>query len=699
MMSDGRWGSLLARLSWMVLALLLASCGGGGGGTSTSGDIAPSEPRGPSQPSGLDRFLLFPNPQVRADGVFEVGAPEYAQAYYQAIDPTHAKDTLAKWKLANNIGVTTGGHKEYYITVGDQRDLGYGRRMTAHQNPDGTMAFMVDNYLVGAYGGYSPLNLEAAVNQVKQWHLGTNAIEYGPGPNAGSGGRPADASFTRFYTFNPTTGERLATISLDGRPAKAMPTVCISCHGGRGDPLTPPDPITGNQLFPLVMNSYSLHRGDAQARLHPFEPAAFDYSPIAGYTRAQQEAAMKEINKMVLCSFPLPFGTNKVTAPPEDQCRRVGTHHEYQGTASTHLKAMYGGDTLPNAVSSTVDSYVEPTWIAAGQSAVYNVQAQSCRVCHLLRGTLNQPDIDFETFRHFDSNKDRIKVHVTERGNMPLAKLIYDKFWSTVEYFQTVGTYLLTNRTGQSDAHGVAFSEGYADGAMMPGRPVADPGPGRVVKQGATTLSAAMSLHANNYQWSLVDNPGAGATLSNTASSTPTFNATADGTYVVQLVTSNASASSAPAQLTIVVDRTLPYAPSDLRFSSAASGSLNIRQVLRAGAGVCTTCHQPGGNGVVMPPIFYSDEDRAATGNATDATNLHWYYTELRGRINFTDLAASPLLRKPAGHHHGANFNADPTVFAGVIPRPSYDTSLAPGNPGRAEYDKILNWILAGAPE
>ena len=679
-----RFGRVLVSACCMVLVLLLAACGGGGGGTSTSGDIIPVGPRGPSAATGLDRFLLFPNPQVRADGLFEVGAPEYAQAYYEAIDPTNSRDTLAKWKVANNIGVTTGGHTEHYITVGDKRDLGYGRRMTAHQNPDGTMAFMVENYLVGAYGGYSPLNLEAAINQVSQWHLGTNAIEFSPGPNG-----PANASFAKFYTFNPTTGERLATISLDGRPSKAMPTVCITCHGGRGDPLTPPDPTSGKNLFPLVMNSFSLHRGDVQARLHPFEPASFDFSTIPGYTRAALEPEMKEINKMVLCSFPLPFGTDKNTVPLEDKCRRVATHNEYQGTAAAHLKAQYGGDTLPSPASATTDTYVEGSWAAAGQSGVYEVQAQSCRVCHLLRGTLNQPDIDFETFRHFDSNKDRIKAHVADRGNMPLAKLIYDKFWSTIEYFQTIGTYLLTDMTG------IGFSEGYSDGAMMPGRPIADPGPSRVVRPGSTALSAAMSLYASSYQWALTGNPASGATLTNPVSATPTFTATSDGTYVVQLVASNGSASSPPARLTIVVDSTLPYEPSALRFAGAATG-LNIQQVLQAGAGGCTTCHRPGGNGTVMPPIFYTDEIRAGTGSATDATNLHWFYTELRGRINFTDLVASPLLRKPSGHHHGADF---PNPNSLVLPRAGFDTSLVPGAPGRADYDKVLNWILNGAPE
>ena len=675
-----RYARRWAHLGSLAVALLLVACGGGGGGTSTSGDIVPTAVRGPSLPTGLDRFLLFPNPQVRADGVFQVGAAEYAKAYYEAIDPSNAKDTLAKWKSANNIGVITGGHTEHSITVGDQRDLGYGRRMTAHLNPDGTMAFVVENYLVGAYGGYSPLNLEAAIKQVAQWHLGTNAIEFSPGPFAGTGVRPANGNFNKFYTFDPVSGARLSTISLDGRPSKAMPTVCISCHGGRGDPLTPAD-ASGKLLFPQVMNSYSQHRGDVQAQLHPFEPAAFDFSGISGFTRAELEPEMKAINKMVLCSLSLPVGTIPASVPPEDQCRRVATQNEYQGTASTHLKAMYGGDGLPRASAETTDTYVEASWAAAGQSALYlNVQAQSCRVCHLLRGTGNQSDINFETFVHFDSNKDRIKAHIADRGNMPLAKLIYDKFWSTVSIFQTMGTYLV------SDLTGIGFADGYTDGALMPGRPITDPGPDRVVRQGATILSAAMSLYSSSYQWTLASNPGAGATLTNPTSDSPTFTATANGTYVVQLVASQGAVSGVPKLLTIVVDNSLPYAPSALRFADIKA----VLQNLALGSGQCTTCHQSGGNGIVTPPIWYTSYDRAGTGNGGDATNDHWFYTELRGRINFTDIVASPLLRKPSNHHHNGG------------QRPGFDISnpaVLPGDPLRAAYDEVLNWILNGAPE
>jgi mono/diheme cytochrome c family protein len=672
-----RYTRVVLRLAGLAMALLLAACGGGGASTSTSGDVVPFV-RAAAAAVGLDRFLLYPNPVVLADNTYQVGEAEYAVAYYEAVDPGNDRDTLAKFKAFNSIGVTTGGHTEVNVIVGDQRDLGYGRKMTAHRKPDGTLAFVVENYLVGAYGGYSPLNLEAAIKDVGQWHLGTNAIEFSPGPLAGSDGRPANGSFVKFYTYDPTTGARLNTISLDGRPAKAMPTVCTSCHGGRGDPLTPPD-ATGKKLFSLVVNAYSQHRGDVQARLHPFETASLDYSTtIPGFSRVEQEAAIKEINKMVLCSFPLPTGTVPTLA--EDLCRRVATPHEYQGSAAAHLKDMYGGDTLPMAMSKTVDNYVQASWSAAGQDDLYlNVQAQACRVCHLLRGTGHQADISFETFPQFDSYKDRIKAHIVDRGNMPLAKLIYDKFHSTLGMLQTMATYLKS----------VTLGGAFADGDLLPERPIADPGPDRVVLQGATTLSAAMSLYSTSYQWSIVSGPGA-ATLTNPTSATPVFTAPAIGTYVLRLLASSATATSVPAQLTIEVktagtlvdSQGKPYTPQLLRFA-------DIKDTLQHGLGNCASCHRPNGNGIVIPPVWYESYDRAGTGAGTEnsGTNDHWFYTELRGRVNLTDWIASPLLRKPSGNHHNGG------------QRSGFDTSLAPGAAGREDYDKFVSWIVNGAPE
>ena len=70
-----------------------------------------------------------------------------------------------------------------------------------------------------------------------------------------------------------------------------------------------------------------------------------------------------------------------------------------------------------------------------------------------------------------------------------------------------------------------------------------------------------------------------------------------------------------------------------------------------------------------------------------DPNDDRWFYAEVRGLINFTYLKNSPLLRKPSGQHHGGGL------------QPGFNTALAPGAAGRANYDLVLNWILNGAPE
>ncbi len=155
-------------------------------------------PRSTGEPNA---FLLFPNPQVQPDGSLQTNTPAYAQAYYAAIDPNNTKDTLAKWKAAN--GFDTGTGTQVTAVFGDSRDLGFGRRMTARQNPDGTLAFFVENYLVktGAAYGFSPINLEAAIVRDPKSLVYVAGIEFSPGPAGG-------ASFAKFFNFNVVTGER-----------------------------------------------------------------------------------------------------------------------------------------------------------------------------------------------------------------------------------------------------------------------------------------------------------------------------------------------------------------------------------------------------------------------------------------------------------------------------------------------------------
>jgi mono/diheme cytochrome c family protein len=649
---------LISIASLSIIAFTVAGCGGGGGGSSAADTVPGPAPIAAAASTEPDAFLLFPNPQVQADGAKQTDTRAYADAYYAAIDPTNAKDTLAKWKAANNFD--SGAGTQVTVVFGDKRDLGYGRRMTVRQNPDGTSAYLVENYLIqaGPAYTYSPLNLEAAIVRDQRWLLGYNTIEFSPGPNGG-------VSFAKFFNFNAKTGQRDVTVDLDGRGEKVMPGPCITCHGGRGDALTPPD-ATGKARFNLVSNGPSNTRGDVRAQLHPFEADAFDYSTSAGFSRAEQEAALKTINKIVLCSYPLAAPSTS----PEDACRRPAQTGEWQGSAATVIKAAYGGDGLPNAVFA--DNFVPPSWEVAGQTTLYkNVYAPACRTCHLLRGTGLQSDIDLSTFDKFSAYSDRTKAHIVDRGNMPLAKIVYDAFYGSSSP-ETLATFLQDRGFTAKDSAGRA---------LRPGRPLADAGPDRVVRQGATVLSASKSLFANGYQWSVISGPAGGAALSNATSVDATFNATVDGAYVVQLIASSGTTAGVPAQLRIVVDSQLPLAPANIRFA-------DIKTVLQSASGGCTAagCHAIASPTGAAAPLVFANIDRNGDGSVGDATDDAWLYAEVRSRINFTEVVASPLLRKPSGNHHNG------------AQRPGFNTSVAPGQSARASYDLFVNWIANGAP-
>ena len=633
-------------------ALVLSACGGGGG-SGTAADVKP----GPQPPATVsnspDKFLVFPNPQQQADGTLQTESLTYTEAYYRAIDPNNDRDSLAKWKATNQWDTGTG--QQYTVVFGDKRDLGYGRRMNVRVNPDHTLAFYVENYLIQAGPDYlySPLNLDAAIVRDTKWLVSVNAIEFTPGPKGG-------AAFPKFFQFDPD-GTRRNVVDLDNRGDKAMPGPCITCHGGRGDALTPPAK-DGKPLFNLVQNSASLTRGDVAAKLHPFEPDAFDFSTTrAGFSRSEQEAAIKAINTAILCSYPI-TGTSSA---PEDQCRRAAVPGEWLAPSATLIKSAYGGDGLPNATFN--DTYVPDSWLQAGQSTLYKeVVAPSCRTCHNQRGTGAQSDLDFNNYAKFVEYAPRIKFHVFERGNMPLAKIVFDAFW---------GSNRPTLLANFLEAHGLPVKRA-ADGTpVKPGVPVAHVGPDRVVAPGATKLSGANSEFAASYAWSVVS--GSGATLADPGTATPTFTATAPGTYVVQLVASNGTTQSDPARQTIVVSTTLSPAPSAIRFA-------DIKNIMQEG-NRCTQCHSPDGT-LPHPPLWYANVDRNGDGGV-DATDDAWFYAEVRSRINFTDIEGSPLLRKPSGNHHGGQ------LIQG------FDTSKPPGDAARARYDLFLNWIMNGAPQ
>jgi len=183
-------------------------------------------------------------------------------------------------------------------------------------------------------------------------------------------------------------------------------------------------------------------------------------------------------------------------------------------------------------------------------------------------------------------------------------------------------------------------------------------------------LTAINSLYASSFSWSLVNNPGNGASFTGPTSGTSTsLNFAADGTYVVRL-TASGNGLTGTKDITVLVDNAAAPAPGTLNFATI--------QGVFTGAG-CTGggCHSGTLTDPGHPPLSYVAADYATTAE---------FLNTVRSRINFTDIVASPLLRKPSGNHHGG------ALVAG------FDTSNPVGNASRDNYDLFVEWIMAGAP-
>jgi mono/diheme cytochrome c family protein len=691
--------TLLKTAAALALAALLTAC--------TEKNSADLEARQQASAAtsvalGVDRLLLFPNPIgtdpfAQDGGTFETNTTEYANAYYAAIDPTNAKDTIDKWKAANLFD-TVGNGTQHLAVFRDVKDLGYGRRMTGRRNTssdpkvDGSVAFYVENYNVapnGSAGYSSDLNVGAAIRRDTQWHVGTNAIEWTSTPCIPNYD-PADCDntgtvkFAKYYNFSSADGTRQLAVDLDGHGKKAMPGPCITCHGGRGDPLTPPD-ASGKPRFPLVENLPSRKRGDVGAHLHGQNVDSFTFSTTqAGFAKTDMQPFLKDFNQWILCTYPTPTAAT-VTGPAWGSCNRpLAGQNEWQGTAGPMIEAWYGGPGMP--ASNFSDTYVPAGWntntaipgTPFTDTALYQgVVEPYCRTCHILRGTKNQNDIDFMTLgipaagvnpaTGFQSLADRIKVHVFDRGNMPLALIPHSDFWNSS------APQMLAAFVDAQLGVGTATSNGTA---LMPGRAIADPGPDRMVRTGSNAvLTGENSLFAGSFAWSEPTQSG-NVTITNPNNMVAIFNASVAGTYTVRLTVNGGGAFK---DITVVANDNFPD-PLNIKFAHVKN---LLQNVLHKGTTRCVDCHKdvatplPG----TTPPIWYTNFDRDNDG-ALNATDEAWFLKAISGRVNLTEIAASPLLRKPTGNHHNAGK---------VI-----DVADLTGNGGFWNFSVLYNWIVGG---
>ncbi|MEP7336137.1 MAG: hypothetical protein ABI977_00100 [Acidobacteriota bacterium] len=292
-----------------------------------------------------------------------------ATAYYAAIDPTNAKDTLTKWKNENGFASGDEASAIYF----NEGDLGFGRSMHV-QEVGSNRAFYVSNY---------PTVDEARLDVNL---IATVAMEYSPHPSGG-------ARYTKFYVFD-AGGNRLKSADLDGRGQKFIPKLCIICHGGDNASMT--------------------STGDVEARFIPFDLASYRYTeveipPLSGtkpFSREAQEAQFRILNQRVL-------DTNFTSAIQE------------------LVQGWYGGPGLPNPTQNSL--FVPAGWVAKSSvyTDVVAQSCRAChttRDAPLDWAQFDGPN-SFDGFKEFGGS---IKYRVCDSKEMPQARRTYLNFWLSI---------------------------------------------------------------------------------------------------------------------------------------------------------------------------------------------------------------------------------------------------------------------------
>ena len=636
----------------------------------------------------------------------EIDESDFADAYYAVVDPLGARDTAQKYIQVHGLD-----NPDVHVIFRDSKDLGYGRDMymSSYTNasvgsscgPAGavTIAFLVRNFSVKIVDGfaYGPINLEAAIAEDLDYHVGTNAIEFGYGRDD-MGDTCSAEPMLKFYTYepdysSPTAPHLLRTrVDLDDRGAKAMPQPCITCHGGKLRPLD-----RFGRFVSMHANDDVSQIGDTKAHLQAFEVDTFEFSGAAGHRRQDYEEGLRKLNAAIYCSYPGSAG-HPACVEHGGGVAAQSDIGEWSGDFGREmLLGWYGDDgvnnNLNNPGSSYDGSFVPIGWrptpggAPVGADTLFKkVIGPNCFVCHGKRGSElgtnsnasgEGKDLDFSDWDKFISHADEIERLVFDEGRMPLGLLNFQNFWGDAQKAELLASFIApyVANPGSFEARRVD-SEG---NIIPPGRIVARAGLDRITRPDAPiTLNAQSSLFAESYSWELVSMPvGANVNLSNASSMKAQFSADTDGDYVVRLIASSKEGGSKSDEVNIKVDSDPAIlAPRDLTFID------DIGPFMTA----CLSCHDNGAQAGV-PVWWVPDAMQPVPPPVTTADPpALGFYEQVMARVNLEVIEDSLLLKKPSGAHHFGN------------QRPGFNTSLSVGSIGRANFDMFVNWISEGAP-
>lgn len=291
---------------------------------------------------GPDHFLAFKGKDTRMGTCLyykSFGAVEDCDAQGNMVGAIALDD----WKRKHQLQPYATTNTEVKATYINLMDLNLVRRMTATQSPSGSVAFYVCNNPGPEGTSQREINDVIAIGLGGEREVACVAMEWSVTQGV-NGNKP----FTKFLTFGPD-GALRPSVNLDGRGEKFLPGTCVGCHGGTHYSGKFPDSPGGTP---------SPYLG---AAFLTFDTANYYFSTANGLRKNDQQAAFKELNKLVL--------ETERDAP------------------QSAIRNLYAGWYLND--SPTLDEgYVPSAWLALdvtrpGAARLYrDVVGSACRTCH-----------------------------------------------------------------------------------------------------------------------------------------------------------------------------------------------------------------------------------------------------------------------------------------------------------------------------
>ena len=301
--------------------------------------------------------------------------------YYEAID---APQTLLEFKSLNGFSLTTTpASGEVTATYYNDGDLGLGREMHCKAPPSGGVACYVTNYTGTAntpvFGDDPVKVLGQAIAHSASY--ATVAMTYDGA---------ASSNPVKFMVYG-TDGKRLNIAQLDSNPNGnlSVPNNCLSCHGIESSYNKSTKVVSGAQFL-------------------PFDPFSYVFSTDPSYTFPAQANKFRQLNSLVLHTFPSPGIVEYITG-------------------------LYAPNNIDNIHAVANPAYIPDAWQNGNASqdgtAIYNgVVKFACRTCHL--SAIN-PLLEFTTPDGFAAFANLIRNDACGNHEMPHAERVRKKFWES----------------------------------------------------------------------------------------------------------------------------------------------------------------------------------------------------------------------------------------------------------------------------